>query len=123
MELAAPSSVNIPSGRVAAVVMVARLGRLPQRLDEFDQHPGIVFRELALERRHRRRVAVHDLVVQDALRIEFVTELIGEVGRWLIFRRIRSVALAERTVAFLTIRRKERLALLDKIRRRLERAL
>src|SRR4029077_17414356 len=56
-------------------------------------------------------------------RIEFVTELIGEVGRWLILWRIRSIALAERTGAFLTIGRKERLPFFDEIGRRLERAL
>src|SRR5262245_55020442 len=111
------------SGRVAAVVMVARLRRLPQRLDELDQRPRVVLGQLALERRHRRRMTVHDLVVQDAFRIEFVTELVGKIRGWLVLGRIRTVALPKRTVAFLTIRGEERFAFFDEVGRGLQRAL
>src|SRR5262249_1885297 len=65
----------------------------------------------------------HDLVVQDAFRIEFVTELVGKVGRWLVFARIRAITFPERSVALLAIRRKERLPFLDQIGRGFQRAL
>src|SRR6476620_9225819 len=115
--------MNIPSGRETAVVIAANLLWLPQRLDVFDERPGVVLGQLALEGRHCRRMAVHDLVVQDAFRIEFVTELVVEISRRLVLARIGTVAFAERPVAFLAIRCEESLPLLHQVGRGLQRAL
>src|SRR5207302_3635794 len=95
----------------------------PQALGVLDDGPDLVFCELALECRHLRLLpAVPDLVEQNAVGITRPARL-GQIGRGMLFVAVGAVALPLWTMAFRALAVVDRLAFLENVRRRRQRAL